>query len=183
MMCWIYADQDKENVQKRMGQLCGFGVLQGLAIGPLIHLAVMVDYTIVITALLCTMTIFISFSLAALVAKRRSYLYLGGFLGAAMMMMFMMSLIGMFVPSMRFYALHLYGGLMIFSGYVIYDTQVIIERAAQGSRDFAGHALTLFIDLIQIFIRIMMILMRNKRRDGDSGGSGGSLLPSSRGDL
>ena len=183
MMCWIYADQDKENVQKRMVQLLGFGLFQGLAIGPLIHLAVMVDYTIVITALLCTMTIFISFSLAALVAQRRSYLYLGGFLGAAMGMMFMMSLISIFVPSMHFYAFHLYGGLVIFSGYVIYDTQVIIERAAQGSRDFAGHALTLFIDLIQIFIRIILILMRNNRRDGNSGGSGGSLLPSTRGDL
>ena len=182
-MCWIYADQDKENVQKRISQLCGFGVFQGLAIGPLIQLAVMIDYTIVITALLCTTTIFVSFSLAALVAQRRSYLYLGGFLGAAMMMMFMMSLIGMFVPAMRFYAFHLYGGLIIFSGYVIYDTQVIIERAAQGSRDFAGHALTLFIDLIQIFIRVVLILMRNRRRDGNSNGSSGSLLPSSRGDL
>lgn len=181
MMCWIYADQDKENVQKRMGLLLGFGGLQGLAIGPLISMAAMVDYTIIITALLCTMAIFSSFSLAAIISPRRSYLYLGGFLGAAMMMMCMMSLIGMFIPTMRFYAFHLYGGLIIFSGYVIYDTQIIIERAAQGSRDFAGHALTLFVDLIQIFVRIVMILLRNQKRDGGSGG--GSLLPSSRGDL
>jgi FtsH-binding integral membrane protein len=179
MICWIHADKDKENIPKRMAQLCAFGVLQGTAIGPLINMAVHIDPFIVITALLCTMTIFCSFSLAAVISPRRSYLYLGGFLGSALMMLCIMSFVGYFVPALRMVWLHLYGGLVLFSLYVIYDSQLIIERAAGGCKDFAGHALTLFMDFIQVFIRIILILLRNRKNNNSSGG----ILPTTRGEL
>lgn len=182
LLCYIHADQDKENITKRMGMLCLFGALQGMCIGPLIKLAVIIDPTIIITALLCTVVIFVSFTLAAVVATRRSYLYLGGFLSSALCMLCIMSFVGMFVPAMRMMWLQLYGGLLIFSAFIIYDTQIIIEKASNGCRDFAGHALTLFLDFFQVFVRILLILLR-KGRNGGSNNSGGSLLPSSRGDL
>ena len=53
-------------------------------------------------------------------------------------------------------------GLGIFLGYVIYDTQIIIEKASMGSKDVAWDALELFIDFFAIFVRILLILLKNK---------------------
>ena len=180
--CWIHSDQDKENYHKRISLLALFGFFEGISIGPLINLAIMIDPFIILVALACTMIIFISFSLAALTSQRRSYLYLGGFLSSALMILCFTSFIGFFVPSLRMVQLQLYGGLAVFSGFVIYDTQLIIEKASNGCKDFAGHALSLFMDLIQIFVRILMILMKN-RKNNSSNSSVSSILPTHRGEL
>ena len=60
---------------------------------------------------------------------------------------------------------NIYLGLLVFSGYVVFDTQVIVEKASQGNTDVIQHALELFIDFVAIFVRILIILMRNKERD------------------
>lgn len=57
---------------------------QGLSLGSLIDLVLQTDPSILVTALLATTTIFACFAGAALFAKRRSYLYLGGVLSSAM---------------------------------------------------------------------------------------------------
>jgi len=44
----------------------------------------------------------------------------------------------------------------------MYDTQVIIYRAACGSLDVIGHSVDLFIDLVGVFVRILIILMRKE---------------------
>ncbi|KDD76425.1 hypothetical protein H632_c230p2 [Helicosporidium sp. ATCC 50920] len=55
----------------------------------------------------------------------------------------------------------LYLGLLIFMGYVVYDTQVIVERAEAGDRDEIGAALGLFVDALAIFVRVLVLLMRS----------------------
>jgi FtsH-binding integral membrane protein len=50
-------------------------------------------------------------------------------------------------------------GLLIACLYIIYDTQLIIERAERGEKDVPTHAMMLFIDLFTLFIRILTILM------------------------
>lgn len=49
-------------------------------------------------------------------------------------------------------------GLLIACLYIIYDTQVIIERAENGDKDVPTHTMLLFIDLFDLFIKILRIL-------------------------
>jgi len=45
----------------------------------------------------------------------------------------MLTLISIFIPSLSFIIIKLYGGLLLFSCFVIYDTQVITEQVMKVS--------------------------------------------------
>jgi FtsH-binding integral membrane protein len=151
--------------RERGGLLALYGFLQGCSLGPLVTLAMYVDPAIVLTAFLGTATIFVAFSLSAIYSQRRSYLFLGGMIGSAMMFMMVLSLVSIFTGrSMWMYSVHLYLGLAVFCAYVLYDTQMIIEKAECGSDDFVSHALELFMDFIAIFVRILIIVLQNSAK-------------------
>ena len=57
-------------------------------------------------------------------------------------------------------SLQVYFGLLIFLGYVVYDTQDIIERAHHGDMDYIKHALILFTDFVAVLVRILVIMVR-----------------------
>ena len=75
-----------------------------------------------------------------------------------------MSFMSIFINVPGQFFITLYGGLVVFSLYVIYDTQAIIEKASFGDLDVVKHTLDLFIDFIAIFIRILIILMKNSSK-------------------
>lgn len=176
LLFYLKCDKDKTNLKRRLIILSLFGFFNGSSIGPLIRQALSFSNgeQIVFVSLLCTMIIFISFTISAKLAKRRSYIFLGGFLGSALNMMALLTLVSIFVPSLSFLFVRIYFGLLLFSGFVIYDTQMIIEQAHEGHRDVADHAITLFLDFINIFIRVLIIIMRKGERRGDNTGS---ILP------
>jgi len=47
----------------------------------------------------------------------------------------------------------------MFLGYVVYDTQEIIEKAYIGSQDYVYHALTLFVDFICVIVGILIVMV------------------------
>ncbi len=157
------------NASKRSGILLLFGAIEGLVVGPLVESVLDIDPSIVVTALVASVAIFVSFSLAAIYAERRSMLYLGGFLGSALSLMCLAGFVNIFARSETIFNIQLYGGLLLFIGYVCFDTQLIIEKASLGSYDVQLHALELFIDLVAIFVRILIILAKNsKKRDSNN---------------
>jgi FtsH-binding integral membrane protein len=154
-----YSSQTQTN---RLVALTLFGIMKGLTLGSLVSLILMVDPSIIILAFLSTTAVFLSFSLAALLSKRRSYLYLGGILSSALSFFMLLSFLQIFMGySKLMFDIHLYGGLMLFCGYVIFDTQVILEQAIMGDKDAVWHALQLFIDFVGIFVRICIILLKS----------------------
>lgn len=58
-----------------------------------------------------------------------------------------------------FLLLQLYFGLLVFMGYMVVDTQDIIEKAHHGDLDFVKHALTLFTNFVNVFVRILIIMV------------------------
>ena len=52
----------------------------------------------------------------------------------------------------------MYIGLGIMSAFILYDTQAIMEKCRAGNRDFVGHSLELFFDLVSVFRRLLIIL-------------------------
>ena len=146
------------------------GALEGMIIKPLCMIAAEMDPSIVINALLISLCIFATMSVVALKAKSRSMLFLGGILSSLMMYIAIASIFSFFtgfafLSSMQYNLL--FAG--IFSLFVIYDTQLILERFRLGDKNHMAHSLTLFLDLVQIFIKILRILMenasKNKKKD------------------
>jgi Bax inhibitor 1 len=168
MLFWIQMDTQKNDLSRRLAMLCGFGFFQGISVAPLMQLALFVDPAIVMTAFIGAVTVFACFSAAALTAQRRSYLFLGGILSSAITLMCVLGLINMFFMNINVYLFNLYVGLLVFSGYVIFDTQMILEKAELGSRDVIGHAMELYIDFMAILIRIIIILLRNSEKKSKS---------------
>jgi FtsH-binding integral membrane protein len=167
-MVWLAAEQNKFYTEKRVGILLGFGFFKGMSIGGLIELAIHLESSaLVFTALVGTTAVFACFALAAMISPRRSYLYLGATLGSAISLMFWGSIVNIFFNSYFFFNVQLYAGLLIFVGYVVYDTQLIIEKAGAGSKDVCWDAAELFIDFVAIFVRILIILLKNSQEKKD----------------
>ena len=62
------------------------------------------------------------------------------------------------------YTLELYLGLAVFSLYIAADTQLIVNKAASGRYDVVSDAMALFADLVQVFVRILVILMKKEEK-------------------
>ena len=54
---------------------------------------------------------------------------------------------------------HRYGGLGLFTLYIAYDTQKMIDEYEMGEDDHLKHAVDLFIDFKVIFTRVLVLLM------------------------
>uniref|UniRef100_A0A1J3DWY8 Bax inhibitor 1 n=1 Tax=Noccaea caerulescens TaxID=107243 RepID=A0A1J3DWY8_NOCCA len=173
-MIWLLACPAYEQ-QKRLSLLFLSTLLQGASIGPLIKVAIDFDPSILITAFVGTALAFMCFSAAAMLARRREYLYLGGLLSSGLsMLMWLQFASWIFGGSASMFKFELYFGLLIFVGYMVVDTQEIIEKAHLGDMDYVKHSLTLFTDFVAVFVRILIIMLKNsadkeekkkKRRD------------------
>lgn len=164
LLIWLgMTPHTPENTPKRMGLLSGFAFMTGLSLGPLMMIVADIDVTIIPTAFLGTVVVFTSFTLAALFAQRRSFLYLGAPLMSGLSFLILLSFANIFFGSTMVFKLELYVGLLIFCGLVLFDTQLIVEKCRNGDKDYIWHCVDLFLDFVNIFRRLMVILASNKQ--------------------
>ena len=50
-------------------------------------------------------------------------------------------------------------------GFVLFDTQLIIEKAENGDKDYIWHCVDLFLDFVTLFRKLMMILAMNRKNN------------------
>lgn len=159
------ANKASNSENMRMGCLAGLSFQLGFIVGPVMHTLIEYEPQLVIQAVLYTATAFISFSLVSLCSKRRSMLFLGGVIACLMQGMALYSIFGWFLGYQFMNMTYLMFGLLSACLFVIYDTQLIIERAENGDKDTIMHAFILFIDLFKLFMKILQILMELKKNE------------------
>jgi len=159
----------RDNEGKRFAFLCGFAGLSGVGLAPLLDICIRINPAIIPTALMATMVVFACFSLSVLLTNDKRYLFLGGTLMNALMLMTGLGLANLFLGIQILNVGLLYLGLLVMCGFVLYDTQLMIEKKRRGDDDYMWHCVELFIDMIQLFRYILILLAnkeeKNKRRN------------------
>ncbi|XP_046404801.1 bax inhibitor 1 [Ischnura elegans] len=156
---------NRKGQQTRLALLLTFCFCSGISLGPLLDLVIQINPSIIVTALIGTAVLFASLSASALYARRGSYLFLGGLLGSVLSTMVLLSIGNLFFGSMIIHQLNLWVGFVVMSAFVLYDTQLIIEKRRMGETDYIGHSMDLFIDLIGIFRRLLIILTQKEEQN------------------
>ncbi|CAI7581736.1 unnamed protein product [Penicillium glandicola] len=149
-----------------------FNLTQAALLSPLMFM----NPAILARAGLYTVGMMGSIAFVGATAKQEKYLYLGGPLLAGVTIVALSGLAPMVLPAtavrtlMWSERLWLYGGLAVFGGFTLYDVQKILHHARLAERglikrDVVNECVSLELDFINIFIRMVQILgMGNNRR-------------------
>lgn len=149
-----------------------FNVSQAAVLSPLLF----VNPAILARAGLYTAGVMASLCYVGATAKENKYLFLGGPLLAGVTVVALSSLAPMILPVTAARtlaateALSLYGGLAVFGGFVLWDTQKILQHAKMVEAgvkqpDPLAESIGLELDFINIFTRLVQILaLRDQRR-------------------
>ncbi|KAI8819610.1 inhibitor of apoptosis-promoting Bax1-domain-containing protein [Fimicolochytrium jonesii] len=160
-----YKAASGRNDTTRKALLYGFAFLKGLSIGPLISSALYFDPSIIPKSLLGTALIFASFTLSVLTSPSRSAIYTRGLIATGTSLLFFLSIFNLFAGSSRLFSLELYLGLLVFAGFVVFDTQVMVQNAevaarAAGKLDYLEDSMQLYVDFVAIFVRLLVLLQK-----------------------
>lgn len=147
------------NPQARVALFLTFTAFEGMAIAPFVKFGAMKG--VLGSALVLTGAVFAGFTAMALLAPRGRLLMLGGPLMGMLLGMMVLSLFSMFYPTMFAHNILLYGGLAVFSLLIAFDTQSMIERARCGNTDHVSDATSMFLNLLNVFVRLLQILGRD----------------------
>lgn len=133
-----------------------FAALEGVGLYPVIMV-----YTQTIGARLVLGAVAASFILffgLATYAKRteRNFLNLGSILFFGLIALLLASIVGIFVQATLLQTAICAGGIFIFSGYVLYDIQVM-QRGYVTEADVPMMVLNLFLDWINLFLYILQL--------------------------
>ena len=139
-----------------------FAFLDGCATAPLLSLVAEIDPMIPVMAFGICSALFACLSVAAVFSQRRSYLFLYSFLSTGLIALLVGSWIPSLFPKLISFSSYIYFGLFLFMGFVLYDTQIIIEKAHAGDRNYLGHAVELLVDFVAILKRVIVLLAYNE---------------------
>ncbi|KAJ3697498.1 hypothetical protein LUZ61_001203 [Rhynchospora tenuis] len=118
---------------------------------------------VILESAMLTAVVVISLTVYTFWAARRGhdFRFLGPFLFAAIMILFVYALIQLFLPMSRI-SLSIYGALaaVIFSGYIIYDTDNLIKQYTYD--DYIWAAVALYLDIINLFLALLTLFRANE---------------------
>ena len=140
-----------------------FTASQGLAILPLIQMSALAT---VADAALATGLSMTALGTVAYNAPSEQFLGWAGPLSFGCMGLLGISVLSMFRPQSRaLYNIWLYGGLALAGGLVLYRTQrTMMSAKTELNYDPINHGIGFYLDAVNIFIRILMIMNGNKKK-------------------
>jgi modulator of FtsH protease len=147
--------------------LFGYAFITGLFIAPSVFIAQAMaatghtlDASPVRDAFLLTAAAFTGLSGYTLVS-RRDFSNIGAALTIGLFVLIGASLLGIFVHAEVFHLAVASVGVLLFAGYILYDTSRIMR---EGENDAVGAALRLFLDILNMFLLLLRILSSSRDR-------------------
>merc|ERR1719204_1818434 len=152
----------QENVGLKHAMGAGFTTMMGFTLCPMVAMGgALLQQAAMITGLIVG-----SLSCVAAVAPDDQFLSWGPYLGCGLGVILAASFGSMFFPgSAMLHNVVLYGGLGLFGCYVCYDTQKMKYHAEMDDQyDPINRGFGLYMDTINIFIRVAQILAMSQRK-------------------
>lgn len=156
----------------KYGMWSAFNLTQGALLAPMMFF----HPAILARAGLYTVGMMGSIAFVGATAKQEQYMYLGGPLLAGVTIVALSGLAPMVLPATATRSLlwseriWLYGGLTVFGGFTLYDVQKVLHHARLSQsgfvkKDVVNESISLELNFINIFIRMVQILsMRQNRK-------------------
>lgn len=149
-----------------------FNATQAALVAPLLAFA---PAALLARAGLYTVGVMGAISIVGATAKQEKYLYIGGPLLAGAVVVGLSGLAPLVIPATAIRTLAftenlwLYGGLAVFGGFTLYDVQKVLHHArlAQAGyikKDPVNESISLELDFLNIFVRMVQILMMQQNR-------------------
>ena len=147
--------------------LFGFSFVTGVVVAPLVFIALLLsaagqtlDPSPVRDAFLLTGAAFTGLTGYVFVTKK-DFSYMGASLSIGLWVLIGASILGLFFHAAVLQLAMASVGVLLFSGYILYDTSRILQDREE--RDAVGAALRLFLDVVNLFQDLLIILMSNRR--------------------
>jgi growth hormone-inducible transmembrane protein len=141
------------------------GILGGL-VAPL----TLLGGPVLVKAAWYTAGIVAGLSLIAATAPNEKFLNMNGPLAIGLGAVFASSVASMFLPpttklGLSLYSISIYGGLVLFSLFLLYDTQRIVKKAETSAGfDPVNESISIYLDTLNIFVRMATIMAGGNRR-------------------
>lgn len=148
----------KEEASLKHGLFCGFALWEGLVISPL----VLINAPVFVAAAATTTLVMGGLGVMANALKEGFERY-EKILFVALTALTVISFGSLLLGSPFLHEVCVIGGIALFSAYVIYDTQKVRSQALSPQFDEINHAMGLYLDAMNLLIRIYDIYSRNQK--------------------
>jgi len=149
----------KEKEPLNLFLLFGFTFLSGFTLAPILALTLATNPNILVNALLSTGVAVGAISLYA-INTTRDFSGIGKYLFVALIVIIVASIANIFIQSSMFHLMLSIGSGILFSFYLIYDTQNVVNNNFDHPMTAA---VGIYIDILNIFISILNIMLSMDR--------------------
>lgn len=165
MVCYA-TPYTQETLPMKIGAFTVFTSIMGATLAPLVVAA----GPLVARAAVYTAGVVGGLSLTAACAPSEKYLRMSGPLSLGLGVVVVASIGGLFAAPgsavfSGLHAIYMYGGLVLFGGFLLYDTQKIVYHAENDHHyDPVNLSIGIYLDTVNIFIRILSLLAGSGNR-------------------
>jgi FtsH-binding integral membrane protein len=152
----------KENTTIKHFYYGGFIAATSFTLLPLIYASELIAIR---DAFILTSGVMGGMGLVAMNSKDDAFLSMGGILGAGLGGLVAIGLANLFLKSHALYQVSVFGGLALFTALTLYDMKLIQAKARVSPYfDPMSQSLSVYLDFINIFVRLLAILNDRKRK-------------------
>lgn len=153
LIFFAMAVRQKEGVN--LFALFAFALISGILPGPFLAQLAMTQPGVIIQSFIMTVGIFGGLTLYVFTTKK-DFNFMGGFLFVGLIALIVGGVVNIFIASSAMHFAMSACGILLFSGFILYDTSNIVLRYP--SNEYVAGALSLYLDFLNLFIHLLSFL-------------------------